>query len=78
MAVDMRKIYNFYPVEPAPSADDLLTGGDVYYECLECKGVISSVSHIKAACACGNLTGQGGKTTVKDPAKVRVVRGKLK
>jgi hypothetical protein len=78
MAVDMRKIYNFYPVEPTPSPDALPTGGDLYYECLECRGIVSSVSHIKAACACGNLGGQGGKTTVRDPAKVQVVRGKLK
>ncbi|MDR2364959.1 MAG: hypothetical protein LBD68_03775 [Zoogloeaceae bacterium] len=78
MAVDMRKIYNFYPVEPAPPPDNLPTGGDLYYECLQCKGIVSSVSHIKAACACGNLSGQGGKTTVKDPNAVRVVRGKLK
>lgn len=78
MAVDMRKIYNFYPVEPAPPSDNLPTGGDLYYECLKCKGIVSSVSHIKAACACGNLSGQGGKTAVKEADQIRVVRGKLK
>jgi hypothetical protein len=78
MTVDMRKIYNFYPVEPAPSPDNLPADGELYYECLECKGIVSSVSHIKIACACGNLSGQGGKTTAKDPGKVRVMRGKLK
>ncbi|GHU36121.1 hypothetical protein AGMMS50256_32290 [Betaproteobacteria bacterium] len=78
VSVDMRKIYHFHPVEPAPSPDDLPTGGDLYYECTECAGVVSSVTRIKAACTCGNLSGHGGATTVKDPAKVRVVRGKLK
>ncbi|MDR3352908.1 MAG: hypothetical protein LBO00_07920 [Zoogloeaceae bacterium] len=78
MQIDMRKIYNFYPLEPAPSPDDLPTGGDIYYECLECSGVVSSVPRIKSACACGNLSGSGGKIEVRDPLKVRVVRGKLK
>ena len=36
------------------------------------------VSEVKAACACGNLTGGGGNLTVKNPERVRVVRGKLK
>jgi hypothetical protein len=76
--VDMRKIYNFYPIEPVPSPDDLPVGGDLYYECVECSGVVCSVTHIKLACTCGNLSGHGGKITVKDPTKVRVVRGKLK
>ncbi len=76
--IDMRKIYNFYPVEPAPDPAHLPTGGDLYYECLDCSVVVNSVPHIKAACACGNLSGGGGKMTVKNPARVRVVRGKLK
>ncbi|MDX9945075.1 MAG: hypothetical protein RBS35_09850 [Azonexus sp.] len=74
----MRKIYNFYPVEPAPSADALPTGGDLYYECLDCSVIVNSVPHIKSACACGNLQGAGGKLEVRDPARVRVVKGKLK
>ncbi|MDR3087186.1 MAG: hypothetical protein LBU45_04465 [Azoarcus sp.] len=78
VGVDMRKIYHFHPVEPAPSPENLPTGGDLYYECTECSDVVNSVTRIKAACACGNLNGNGGKTTVKDPTKVRVVRGKLK
>ena len=76
--IDMRKIYNFYPVEPVPSADALPTGGDFYYECLDCSVIVNSVPHIKSACACGNLQGAGGKLEVRDPARVRVVKGKLK
>ena len=76
--IDLRKIYNFYPIEPAPDAGALPTGGDVYFECLDCSVVVNSVPHIKAACACGNLAGAGGKLEVKDPVRVRVVRGKLK
>lgn len=76
--LDMRKIYNFYTVEPAPDAANLPTGGDLYYECLDCTQVVNSVPHIKAACTCGNLAGGGGKLAVKNPARVRVVRGKLK
>ncbi len=76
--IDLRKIYNFYPVEPAPSADKLPSGGDVYYECLDCSVIVNSVPHIKAACACGNLQGAGGKLEVRDPGRVRVVKGKLK
>jgi hypothetical protein len=78
MSIDMRKIYNFYPVEPAPSAASLPTGGDLYYECLDCDAVVNSVPFIKAACVCGNLQGGAGKLNVKNPAQVRVVRGKLK
>ena len=78
MSIDMRKIYNFYPVEPAPSAASLPTGGDLYYECLDCDAVVNSVPFIKAACVCGNLQGGAGKLNVKSPAQVRVVRGKLK
>jgi hypothetical protein len=55
--IDMRKIYNFYPVEPAPNPAALPTGGDLYYECLDCLVIVNSVPHIKAACACGNLEG---------------------
>lgn len=75
--IDLRKIYNFYPVEPAPDAANLPTGGDIYYECLDCTTVINSVPHIKSACPCGNLTG-GGNLTVKHPDRVKVVKGKLK
>lgn len=76
--IDMRKIYNFYAIEPAPSPDALPTGGDLYYECLDCTGIISSVPRIKSACTCGNLSGNGGDAVIKDPARVRVVRGKLR
>ena len=69
--IDLRKIYNFYPVEPAPDPAALPTGGDVYYECLDCSVIVNSVPHIKAACACGNMG-------VKNPERVRVVKGKLR
>lgn len=76
--IDLRKIYNFYPVEPAPTPDSLPTGGDIYYECLDCTTVINSVPHIKSACPCGNLAGGGGSLTVSKPERVKVVKGKLK
>lgn len=76
--IDMRKIYNFYPIEPTPDPACLPTGGDVYYECADCLVIVNSVPFIKAACACGNLEGNGGKMNVKNPERVRVVRGKLK
>lgn len=76
--IDMRKIYNFYPIEPAPDAANLPTGGDIYYECLDCSVIVNSVPFIKAACACGNLEGNGGKLNVKSPERVRAVKGKLK
>lgn len=76
--IDMRKIYNFYPIEPAPAAGNLPTGGEFYYECLDCLAIVNSVPHIKAACVCGNLTGGGGTLSVKNPERVRVVKGKLK
>ena len=78
MSIDMRKIYNFYPVEPAPSAATLPTGGDLYYECLDCSAVVNSVPFVMAARVCGNFPGGAGKLSVKEPAQVRVVRGKLK
>lgn len=77
-SIDMRKIYNFYPVEPAPDAASLPSAGDLYYECTECLVIVNSVPYIKSACACGNLAGGGGKLEVKNPERVRVVRGKLK
>jgi hypothetical protein len=76
--IDMRKIYNFRPVEPAPDSAALPTGGDLYYECLDCTMVVNSVPFIQAACTCGNLQGNAGSLDVKNPARVRVVRGKLK
>ena len=76
--IDLRKIYSFHPVEPTPDPSALPSGGDLYYECLDCTAIVNSVPHIQAVCACGNLTGGGGKLVVKNPARVRVVRGKLK
>jgi hypothetical protein len=78
LQIDLRKIYNFYPVEPAPAADNLPAGGDLYYECTDCSVIINSVPRIKSACACGNLSGANGELSVKDGSKVKVVKGKLK
>ncbi len=74
MKIDMRSIYIFSPVEYAGA---LPTGGDIYYEC-SCGSIVSSVSFIKAACECGNLSGGQGTITVNDPSKVKPLRGKLK
>jgi hypothetical protein len=74
MKVDMRSIYRFEPIDYSGA---LPSGGDIYYEC-ECGQIISSVSFIKAACECGNLTGAQGTVTVKSPEKVKPLRGKLR
>lgn len=76
--IDLRKIYRFTPVEPAPSPQALPSGAEYYYECLDCTGIVNSVPHVKAACTCGNLAGAGGNLDVKDPTRVKVVTGKLK
>ena len=76
--IDLRKIYRFHPVDPAPSPSQLPTAGDIYYECLECGVIASSVPRIKTRCTCGNLSGEDGALTVNNSAKVRVVQGKLK
>ena len=77
MKIDLRKIYRFDAVER--NADGSLpSGGDIYYECTECSGIVSSVSHLKAACECGNLDGGQGKTEIRSPEKVTPLRGKLR
>lgn len=77
MKIDLRKIYRFDPV--AMNGDGSLpSGGDIYYECTECKHIVSSVSHLKAACECGNLDGGQGTTHVRSPDKVNPLRGKLR
>ncbi|MES2771536.1 MAG: hypothetical protein V4623_06075 [Pseudomonadota bacterium] len=77
-SIDLRKIYLFQAVEPAPDPANLPVGGDLYYECLECTTVVSSAPYIQSACACGNLRGGAGELKVEKPERVRVVRGKLK
>lgn len=77
MKLDLRKIYRFDSIDRQPDGS-LPKGGDVYYECTGCNTVVSSVSHIKVACACGNLNGGGGTTEIQDPGKVTPLRGKLK
>ena len=77
MKLDMRSIYRFVPMDHA-AGTPLPTAGDIYYECTECKGIVNSVSFAKAACECGNLSGGGGTTEVKDPSKVSPMRGKLR
>ena len=76
MKIDLRKIYRFTPLDHAPGAA-LPSGGDIYYEC-ECGDIVSSVSHVAAACQCGNLKGGQGSVEVGDPARVKPVRGKLR
>jgi hypothetical protein len=77
MKVDLRKIYRFDPVTRNEDGS-LPKGGNVYYECDECKVIVASVSHIKAACECGNVTGGGGATEIKEPTKINPLRGTLK
>jgi hypothetical protein len=74
MKIDMRSIYTFSPV---PHEGALPTGGDIYYEC-DCGKIVSSVSFLKAACDCGNIAGGQGSVTVKEPARVKPLRGKLR
>ena len=78
LSVDLRKIYLFSPVEPVPDPAHLPTGSDLYYECLDCAVVLSSVPFIKCVCGCGNIAGAAGKTTIARPDRVRVMKGKLK
>ncbi len=75
--LDLRKIYKFTPVVLKP-AEPLPTGAMYYYECLDCQLIVSSVPHTPAKCACGNLNGDGGKVDIRDPARMRVMTGKLK
>ena len=77
-SVDLRKIYSFRPLEPAPESGQLPSGSDLYYECLDCTTVLNSVPFIKCACECGNLVGSAGKTQIEKPERVRVVKGRLK
>jgi hypothetical protein len=74
MKIDMRSIYTFSPVA---FEGTLPSGGDIYYECT-CGSIVSSVSFIKAACDCGNLSGGQGRITVQDSGKVKPLRGKLR
>jgi len=75
--LDLRKIYRFEPMDH-PAGASLPTGGDIYYECVECGHVVSSVTHLAAACECGNLAGKQGSVAVRSPEKVKPVRGKLR
>lgn len=77
MKLDLRKIYRFEAADRNPDGS-LPTGGEIYYECTECKEVVSSVSHLKAACECGNLIANAGVCTVQSPDKTNPLRGKLK
>ena len=73
----MRKIYRFVPVEHT-SGEELPLGGDIYYECGDCNGIVNSVPHLPSTCDCGNLTGNKGMINVKKPEMVTPVRGKLR
>ena len=77
MKLDLRKIYRFDVIERL--ADGALpSGGDIYYECTECTQVVSSVSHLKAQCECGNLAAGDGSCTIRAADKVKPLRGKLR
>ena len=77
MKIDLRKIYRFDALDRQADGS-LPRGGNVYYECGDCKVIIASVSHIKAACECGNISGGGGRTEIRDAAKVTPLKGTLK
>jgi len=77
MKIDLRKIYRFDPIE-RPADGSLPKGGNVYYECGECKLIVASMSHIKTACECGNIEGGGGATKIRDTARVTPLKGTLK
>lgn len=77
MKVNLRKIYRFEQVAREAGAP-LPTGGDVFYECIECGFVVSSVPYTPSECECGNLKGNQGAVTITNPEKVKLVRGKLK
>jgi predicted RNA-binding protein with PUA domain len=76
--LDLRKIYKFVPVTPVPDPAKLPVGAMYYYECQDCEGIVSSVPLVASKCPCGNLCGNGGKLEVRDPARLRVMTGKLK
>ncbi len=77
MKIDLRKIYRF-DVLDRQADGSLPKGGNVYYECGECKVIVASISHVKVACECGNIRGGGGTTEVGDPTKVTPLKGTLK
>lgn len=76
--IDFRKIYNFYPIKIKEGDEKLPTGGDVYYECQKCKGLVLSVSFIPSSCGCGNVSANKGKAEVQEPDQVIAMTGKLK
>jgi len=78
LGIDLRKIYRFTPVEPAPGPGKLPVGATYYYECLDCTAIVNSVPHTPAKCVCGNLSGNDGKLDIRDPSRVRVMTGKLR
>ena len=77
MKVDLRKIYRFEQVAHA-AGTPLPTGGNVFYECIECGFVVSSVPYTPSECECGNLKGNKGAVTIVNPEKVKLVSGRLK
>lgn len=78
MKLDLRKIYRFEAMVGYEASAPLPTGGDVFYECAQCKDVISSVPYSPATCECGNLSGNKGTIAIREKAKVKAVRGRLK
>lgn len=78
LGIDLRKIYRFSPVVPAPAAGSFPAGAMYYYECLDCQAIVNSVPHTPAKCVCGNLAGGNGSIEIRNPERVRVMTGKLK
>lgn len=77
MKMDMRKIYRFDSLPLAPG-EPLPEGSGIFYECSDCKEVVSSVPFILVKCQCGNLEGRDGKLSIKDKSKVVPLKGVLK
>lgn len=77
MKIDLRKIYRFDSLDRQADGS-LPKGGNVHYECGDCKAIVASVSHIQAACECGNINGGGGATEVRESTRVTPLKGTLK
>lgn len=75
--IDLCKIYCFMLLDYVFGVL-LFSGGDIYYECIICNGVISLVLCIVLVCECGNFIGNGGQVVIKEIDKVNLVCGKFK
>ena len=50
MKIDLRKIYRFTPMDHA-AGTALPSGGDIYYECTVCNGVITPGMPLETSCS---------------------------